>query len=305
MILRCRGRVLDLSTRTRVMGIVNVTPDSFSDGGRYLEPGAAIARCRELAAQGADLLDLGAESTRPGSQPVPAAEQIRRLEPVLRALAERPDEAGTGRPDGAGMGRPDGAGTGRPEAALISVDTRSAEVAARALELGAHMINDVSALSDPEMAPVVGASGAALVLMHMRGTPATMQDDPRYDDVAREAAAWLRERLAVARAAGVAEECLAVDPGIGFGKKVAHSLELLARLDELARLGRPVLVGASRKRFLGALLGEEPVERRLEASLAAAVIAAWSGAAIVRVHDVVETVRVLRVTDAVRAARRA
>jgi len=294
MILRCRDRVLELSKRTLVMGIVNVTPDSFSDGGRYLEPGAAIARCRELVEQGADLLDLGAESTRPGSQPVPPEEQIRRLEPVLRALAERPPS-----------GRPEGPLTGRPEAALISVDTRSAPVAARALELGAHMINDVSALADPAMAATVAASGAALVLMHMRGTPATMQDDPRYDDVAREAATFLRERMALAREAGVAEECLAVDPGIGFGKAVTHSLELLARLDELARLGRPVLVGASRKRFLGALIGEMPVERRLEASLAAAVIAAWGGAAIVRAHDVIETVRVLRVTDAVRAARRA
>ncbi len=265
MILRCRDRLLDCSARTLVMGIVNVTPDSFSDGGRYLEPEAAIARCLELEAEGADILDLGAESTRPGSQPVPAAEQIRRLEPVLRALAGRREAAAPT--------------LTRPEAALVSVDTRSAAVAARALELGAHMINDVSALSDPGMATSVAASGAALVLMHMQGTPATMQDAPRYEDVAREVAGYLGERMAVARGAGVAEECLAVDPGIGFGKSAAHSLELLARLDELARLGRPVLVGASRKRFLAALLGEAPVERRLEASLAAAVIAALGGGA--------------------------
>ena len=175
MIWRCRDVAFDLSARTLVMGVLNVTPDSFSDGGRYLDPDAAIARGRELLAQGADLLDLGAESTRPGSAPVPAAEQLRRLEPVLAALASEPG-------------------------AVLSVDTRSAEVAARALELGAHVVNDVSALGDPDMAAALAPSGAGLVLMHMRGTPATMQGDLRYDDVVAEVAAHLRRRMPAATA---------------------------------------------------------------------------------------------------------
>ena len=280
MIWRCRDVAFDLSARTLVMGVLNVTPDSFSDGGRYLDPDAAIARGRELLAQGADLLDLGAESTRPGSAPVPAAEQLRRLEPVLAALASEPG-------------------------AVLSVDTRSAEVAARALELGAHVVNDVSALGDPDMAAALAPSGAGLVLMHMRGTPATMQGDLRYDDVVAEVAAHLRRRMAVAVAAGIAEERIALDPGIGFGKSAEQSLRLLARTDDLAALGRPVLVGASRKSFLARLLGDAPADRRLEASLAAATLAAFLGARILRVHGVAETVRVVKVADGARAARRA
>ena len=280
MIWRCRDVAFDLSARTLVMGVLNVTPESFSDGGRYLDPDAAIARGRELLAQGADLLDLGAESTRPGSAPVPAAEQLRRLEPVLAALASEPG-------------------------AVLSVDTRSAEVAARALELGAHVVNDVSALGDPDMAAALAPSGAGLVLMHMRGTPATMQGDLRYDDVVAEVAAHLRRRMAVAVAAGIAEERIALDPGIGFGKSAEQSLRLLARTDDLAALGRPVLVGASRKSFLARLLGDAPADRRLEASLAAATLAAFLGARILRVHDVAETVRVVKVADGARAARRA
>jgi dihydropteroate synthase len=275
VIWRGRGLVFDLSARTLVMGILNVTPDSFSDGGRYLEPAAAIARARELLASGADLVDVGAESTRPGSEPVAAAEQVRRLAPVLDALAGAP----------------------------ISVDTGSAEVAADALSRGAAIVNDVTALSDPAMAGVVANSGAGLVLMHMRGTPRTMQLDPRYDDVVAEVASFLRERMAVARAAGVAEEAIALDPGIGFGKSAQHSVELLAATAELAALGRPVLVGASRKSFLGRLTGEEDPDRRHEASLAAAAIAAFEGARILRVHDVGTTVRVVRIADAARAAR--
>lgn len=279
MIWRCRGVAFDLSSRTLVMGVLNVTPDSFSDGGRYLEPAAAVARGRELLAQGADLLDLGAESTRPGAAAVPAAEQVRRLEPVLRALAAEPG-------------------------AVLSVDTRSAEVAAAALELGAHVINDVSALGDPGMAAAVAPSGAGLVLMHMRGTPETMQRDLRYDDVVAEVIAHLRRRLEAAAAAGIDPERVALDPGIGFGKSAEQSLRLLARTDALGALGRPLLVGASRKSFLAKLLGDAPPERRLEASLAAAAIAALLGARIVRVHDVAETRRVLQVADAARAARR-
>ncbi|MBK7369426.1 MAG: dihydropteroate synthase [Candidatus Eisenbacteria bacterium] len=286
LLWRCRDRALDLSVRTAVMGIVNVTPDSFSDGGRWLDPAAAIARCRELAAEGADLIDLGAESTRPGAVAVSADEQVRRLEPVLRALAAEPARL------------PDGAGT-----ALVSVDTRSAAVARRALELGAHVINDVSALDDPAMGAVVAASGAGLVLMHMRGTPETMQTRTAYADVVAEVAAELRERVARASAAGVADDRIVLDPGIGFAKAAEQSLELLARTAELVALGFPLLVGASRKSFLSRLLGGLPADQRLEGSLAAATLAVVEGARIVRVHDVAATVRAVRVAEAVREAR--
>jgi dihydropteroate synthase len=279
MIWRCRERAFDLSARALVMGVVNVTPDSFSDGGRFLEPAAAVAHARRLLDEGADLLDLGAESTRPGAAPVPADEQLRRLEPVVAALA------------------------GEPRACL-SIDTADAEVAARLLDLGAHVVNDVSALGDPRMAGVVAARGAGLVLMHMRGTPRTMQDDPRYDDVAREVRDALAARAAAATAAGVAPERLALDPGIGFGKTVAHNLELIERLGELLSLGRPLLVGVSRKRFLGALL-DLPVDQRLEGGLAAAAIAVHQGARVVRTHDVAPTARAVRVALALAAARRA
>jgi dihydropteroate synthase len=278
VIWRCRDVRFDLSARTLVMGVLNVTPDSFSDGGRYLDPAAAIARGRELLAQGADLLDLGAESTRPGATAVPAAEQLRRLEPVVAALVSEPG-------------------------AVLSVDTRSAEVAARALEWGVHVVNDVSALGDPGMAAAVAPSGAGLVLMHMRGTPVTMQGDLRYDDVVAEVAVHLRRRMAAAIAAGIAEERIALDPGIGFGKSAEQSLRLLARTDDLAAIGRPVLVGASRKSFLARLLGDAPADRRLEASLAAATLAAFLGARILRAHDVAETVRAVRVAEAARVAR--
>jgi len=278
VIWRCRDVAFDLSARTLVMGILNVTPDSFSDGGRYLDPDAAIARGAELFAQGADLVDVGAESTRPGAAAVPPAEQARRLEPVLRALAGRPG-------------------------AVLSVDTRSAEVAARALAWGVHVVNDVSALGDPGMAAAVAPSGAGLVLMHMRGTPETMQRDLRYDDVVAEVAAHLRRRMDAAVAAGIARDRIALDPGIGFGKSGEQSLRLLARTGDLAALGRPVLVGASRKSFLARLLGDAPADRRLEASLAAASLAAFLGARVLRVHDVAETVRVVKVADAARAAR--
>ena len=284
MIWRCRDRRFDLETHTHVMGIVNVTPDSFSDGGRTLDPRAAAERARALAAEGADVVDLGAESTRPGSSPVPAAEQWRRLEPVLAAL-------------------------NGSRAPALSVDTASAEVAARALEAGACAVNDVSALRDPEMARVVGDAGAGLVLMHMRGAPATMQQDPRYGDAAAEVAAWLTGRLERARRAGIRNEAVVLDPGIGFGKTVRHNLELLARLEELAALGRPVLVGVSRKSFLGAPPPRDPgaalpVDQRLEAGLAATAVAVFLGARIVRTHDVAATVRAARIADRLREARR-
>ncbi|MFM8559850.1 MAG: dihydropteroate synthase [bacterium] len=281
MIWRCRDVEYELSRRVLVMGIVNVTPDSFSDGGRWLEPEAAVAHGHALLAEGADLLDLGAESTRPGSPAGPAEEQWRRLEPVIARLpAERPD-------------------------AVLSCDTRDATVAERALAAGARVVNDVSALGDPRMAAVVARARAGLVLMHMRGTPATMQHDTRYDDVVAEVAAHLADRRHEAQDAGVPTECIALDPGIGFGKSAEGSLELLARVHDRTGAGRPVLVGASRTSFLARLTGDDgPPEQRLAASLAAATLAVLGGARILRVHDVADTVRAMRVAVAARDARR-
>jgi dihydropteroate synthase len=276
MLWQCRDRTFHLEDRVLVMGVVNVTPDSFSDGGRYLDPEAAAQHARQLRSEGADLLDLGAESTRPGAVPVPADEQWRRLAPVLEHL--------------------------RGIDACISVDTANAAVAERALDAGAHVVNDVSALGDPAMAGVVGAAGAGLVLMHMRGTPADMQRAPSYQDAAGDVARLLASRLAMARAAGIPGERVALDPGIGFGKTARHNLELLARLEAITALGRPVMVGVSRKSFIGNLL-DLPVEQRLEGGLAAAAIAVFLGARIVRTHDVAATVRAARVAGALRAAR--
>jgi len=276
---RCRDRVFEVSERVLVMGVLNVTPDSFSDGGRFIDPGAAIAHARSMLEQGADLIDVGAESTRPGSVPVPADEQWRRLEPVLEVL-------------------------GREPAACVSVDTASAEVARRALDLGAQVVNDVTALDDPDMAGVVARAGAGVVLMHMRGTPADMQREPRYEDVAREVTAWLADRLARARDAGIAERSIALDPGIGFGKTLEHNLELLARLEEIAELDRPLVIGVSRKSFLGRLT-DRPLDQRLEAGLAASAIAVFQGAAVLRTHDVESTRQATLIAAALRGARRA
>lgn len=277
MIWRCRDRVLDLDGRVLVMGVLNVTPDSFSDGGRFLEPAAAIEHGVQMAAQHADIIDVGAESTRPGAEPVDAEEQWDRLEPVVLALAAK------------GL--------------CLSVDTASARVAARALAAGVSIINDVSAMRDPAMAEVVAGDGAGLVLVHMRGTPADMQRAPEYDDVAREVLQVLRERLDAAQRAGVDAECVACDPGIGFGKRPEHNLQLIARLGELRELGRPLVVGASRKSFLGALTGA-PVDQRLGAGLAAHVLAMWGGASVIRTHDVPETVQAVELVRSLAAAKR-
>jgi dihydropteroate synthase len=259
--------------RPSVLGVVNVTPDSFSDGGLSLRREAAVARARRLLAEGAALVDVGGESTRPGSEGVSLDEELRRVEPVLEALAGSP----------------------------VSVDTSKAEVARRALALGAVMVNDVTALrGDPELAGVVAEGGAHLCLMHMLGEPRTMQEDPRYEDVVSEVKAFLEERLAAAVAAGIPEERVCLDPGIGFGKTVEHNLELLARLDELAALGRPVLIGASRKRFLGRLLGDPAaLTGPVAAGVAAAVLAFERGASLFRVHDVREHVEALTVANAI------
>jgi dihydropteroate synthase len=246
--------------RPAVVGVVNVTPDSFSDGGRFLWPDAAVALAQGYLQEGAALVDVGGESTRPGSEGVSAEEELARIEPVLEHLRGLP----------------------------VSVDTSKAAVARRALELGAILVNDVTALrGDPELAGVVADGGAYLCLMHMLGEPRTMQDDPRYGDVVSEVKAFLEDRLAFAVEAGIPEERVCLDPGLGFGKTVEHNLELLARLDELAALGRPVLVGASRKRFLGRLLGDpEALTGPVAAGVAVAVLAFERGASLFRVHDV-------------------
>jgi dihydropteroate synthase len=244
------------------MGVVNVTPDSFSDGGLYLDAGAAVAHGVTLAEEGAVLLDVGGESTRPGAAPVGTAEELRRVLPVLEGLLA------------AGV------------QASLSIDTSKAEVVAAALAAGATMVNDVTALRGaPEIAGVVAGAGAELCLMHRRGAPRTMQDDPRYDDVVSEVKRFLEERMAFAVSEGVAEGRIVLDPGIGFGKTVEHNLELLRRLDEIAQLGRPVLVGTSRKSFLGRLTGRD-VDHRLAATIATNVLAYERGARIFRVHEV-------------------
>jgi dihydropteroate synthase len=254
------------------MGIVNVTPDSFSDGGEFLDAGAAIGHGRDLIADGADLLDVGGESTRPGAAAVEAGEEVRRVIPVLEGLA--------------------GA------AAPISIDTAKAAVAAAALDAGAAIVNDVTALGDPEMGPLCADRGCGLVLMHMQGTPRTMQEDPTYDDVVTDVRAFLADRIERALDAGVDEGRIWVDPGIGFGKTLEHNLELIRRLGELRDLGRPVLLGTSRKSFIGRLTGRE-VDRRLGGSIASAVLGMLAGADVLRVHEVAPTRDAVRVAAAI------
>ena len=256
------------------MGIVNVTPDSFSDGGVNLRAEDAIASARRMHDEGAAIVDVGGESTRPGAEPVSLDEELRRVVPVLEAL--RGDVP-------------------------VSIDTAKAEVARRALELGAVLVNDVTALrGDSELAGIVAGSDAHLCLMHMLGQPRTMQDDPRYEDVVSEVKSFLEERLRVAVDSGIPEERVLLDPGFGFGKTVEHNFELLRRLDELVAVGRPVVVGISRKRSLGRILGDpDATTGPLSASLAAAVMAYERGATVLRVHDVRETVEALTVAEAV------
>jgi dihydropteroate synthase len=257
------------------MGILNVTPDSFADGGQHDAADTAVARIAAVAAQGAAICDIGAESTRPGAVPVGPDEELRRLAPVFAAMAR------------GGIAVP------------ISIDTRHAVTAAAALDAGAVLVNDVSAGSDPDMLPLVAERGVAICLMHMRGEPQTMQDDPRYADVVGEVAAFLESRLAAAVAAGVAEDAVLLDPGIGFGKSLPHNVALLASLPRLAAIGRPLVVGASRKGMIGQITGREVVDR-LPGSLGAALAAVAGGASVVRVHDVAATVDALAVFQAIR-----
>jgi len=254
------------------MGVVNVTPDSFSDGGKYLDAQAAITHGEELLRDGAEILDVGGESTRPGAEPVGEAEELRRVVPVVEALA--------------GKG-------------VVSIDTSKAAVAAAAIYAGATMLNDVTAMrGDAAMAGVCAERGVGVVLMHMPGNPRTMQDDPRYDDVVDDVKAFLAERAEYALAAGIARERIWLDPGIGFGKTLEHNLELLRRLAELRELGHPLVIGASRKSFIGKVDGSA-VDERIGGSLASAVLAAAEGADVLRVHDVAETAQALAVTSAI------
>jgi dihydropteroate synthase len=262
------------------MGILNVTPDSFSDGGQHLEARAALRRAHEMVGQGAGMIDVGGESTRPGAAEVTASEETARVVPIIRML--------------------------KSELAVpVSVDTRKAQVAHAALAAGADVVNDVSALGDPSMPAVVAEAGAGLVLMHMRGTPATMQENPRYDDVAAEVRDELRQALDAATAAGIEPERVVLDPGIGFAKTGEHNLRLLAELGRLRELGRPLLLGVSRKAFIGSLLGGVEPAGRAVGTAAACVVALLAGVRIFRVHDVGVVRDALTVAEAIRAAARA
>ena len=279
MLWRFRGRQLDLSLRGAIVGIVNVTPDSFSDGGAFLDPSAACEQGLKVLEQGASLLDVGGESTRPGSLPVSAEEELRRVIPVVKALRARTD-------------------------APISIDTSKAAVAEACLSEGADIINDVTALEgDPRMGKVVAQSGAGLILMHMQGTPETMQEDPSYpqDDVVGEVAKYLSARREAALGYGVDSAAIIIDPGLGFGKTVAHNLALIRGIPQLIKIGSPILLGHSRKSFLGKITGGEKQsasEERLAAGLAVTALARSLGASLFRVHEVRPHLDALRVTEA-------
>ncbi len=271
-VLRLRDQAIPLD-QPRVMGVVNVTPDSFSDGGWFLDPAVAVEHACRLATEGADIIDIGGMSSRPGAEEVTVKEELQRVLPVVEEVAERLEVP-------------------------VSVDTCHSEVAEAVLESGARMINDITALGDPAMAELVAETGAGLVLMHMQGNPRSMQCDPHYEDVLTDIGRFLAERAERARDAGVSAEAICLDPGIGFGKTLEHNLEILRRLGELAELGYPLLIGTSRKSFIGKVLGV-PVEERLVGSLASLVVARLAGASLFRVHDVAETRQALALTEAI------
>jgi dihydropteroate synthase len=274
-LLSTRHGELDFTRRTLIMGIVNVTPDSFYDGGRRFDVGQAVAHGLALAASGADIIDIGGESSRPGADPVSAGDELARVIPVIENLRKQ-------------------------SAVPISIDTYKAQVASAALDAGADIVNDISALRfDSAMTSVIAQEKVPVILMHMRGTPRTMQAEPRYQDVVREVRDFLAAQLYEAMDAGVAPQAIVIDPGIGFGKNLEHNLQLLRGLPALAALGQPVLVGVSRKAFIGKILNLEP-DQRLEGSLAAAVAAVLAGANILRVHDVAESAKVACIADAIR-----
>jgi len=272
--LICRGRTLDFSARTGIMGILNVTPDSFSDGGLYMDPCAALDRAQQMLEEGADIIDIGGQSTRPGAEPVAEEEECRRVLPVIEAVA-------------------------KAVPALLSVDTSRAGVARAALAAGVHMINDITALTgDPHLLGLVAEHQVPLILMHMQGTPRDMQFNPTYEALIDEVFSFLQGRLHAAHAGGIPEECLLIDPGIGFGKGTGHNLEILRKLHHFRALGRPIVVGTSRKAFIGRILGTG-VDERLEGTAATVAQAIAQGAAIIRVHDVQAMARVARMMDAI------
>jgi dihydropteroate synthase len=276
-VLRCGSYTLNLGRRTHIMGVLNVTPDSFSDRKHFLEPAAAILHAKRMEAEGADIIDIGAESSRPGSEPVSVREELSRLIPVLRELVNE-------------------------VAVPISIDTYKAKVAEAALDSGAHMINDISGLHfDPDMASVVARYKAAVVVMHIKGTPKDMQCKPVYDNLVQEIIDYLDQSLALADEAGIDPEQIIVDPGIGFGKTVRHNLQIINRLSEFKVLGKPILIGTSRKSFIGRVLGL-PVEQREEGTAASVSCSILNGANIVRVHDVAKMARVAKLTDAIKQA---
>jgi len=272
-----RARVLPLADRVHIMGILNVTPDSFSDGGRYLNPDDAIARALGMVEQGADVLDLGAESSRPGAVPIDEEEERRRLLPIVEAVCRR-------------------------VSIPVSIDTRKASIAERALDAGAAIINDISALRfDARMGAVVAKSGAGVILMHMQGTPQTMQHAAQYADVVAEVRRFLKARVEAAREMGIGPERILLDPGIGFGKNCRHNLALLNQLETVSTLGRPLVVGVSRKAFLGKVL-DRPVDKRLMGTAGAVAVAIMKGVRMVRVHDVEPIRDVVRIIEAIRNA---
>ncbi len=271
----CRGTVLDVGSRTHIMGILNATPDSFSDGGLFANTDIAIAHARQMAADGADIIDIGGESTRPGSEAVSEEEELRRIIPLIEQLS-------------------------RELPLPISVDTYKSSVAEKALQAGASIVNDISGLRfSPDMANVISAYGAAVVIMHIQGTPRDMQQNPVYGDVMDEVRAYLETGIETALSAGIDREKIMIDPGIGFGKTVEHNLQILNRLDELQSLGRPILLGTSRKRFIGTILDLPVPDQRSEGTAATVALGIQRGARIIRVHDVARMRQVARMTDAI------
>lgn len=273
--IRCKDKLLELGTRTHIMGILNITPDSFSDGGLYADAERALAHAREMASQGADIIDIGGESTRPGAEAVPEDEEIRRVVPVIERLSKE-------------------------ISVPISIDTYKSNVANRALKAGASIVNDISGLRfSPDMAKVIADHGAAVVIMHIKGTPRDMQANPVYEDVVAEVMDYLEEGIGLAVKAGVGRDRILVDPGIGFGKTVEHNLILINRLSEFRALGMPIVLGSSRKRFIGTVLGVQDPAKRLEGTAATVAIGIERGARVIRVHDVAHMAKVAMMTDAV------
>lgn len=279
MNLSFRGITLDFSKRTYIMGVLNVTPDSFSDGGLYFEKDVAIEHALKLIEDGADIIDIGGESSRPGSLPVPVEEEIRRTIPVITELTKK---------------------TRIP----ISIDTYKAKVAKEALDAGASIVNDISGLRfDPEMASVVAKNNVPIILMHIKGTPNNMQINPTYEALIPEIIDYLRGSIQLCRKSGIPDQNIIIDPGIGFGKTLEHNLEIIANLKEFTSLGKPIAIGVSRKAFIGKILGDVPTSKRLEGTASAVAISIFNGANIVRVHDVLEMSKVVKIADAIKTHR--